>query len=60
MAVNDVSSAIRRGEIYGVLGANGSGKWTLIRLISTLLTLDAGGWRSSATTWSVTRWRSSA
>ena len=42
VAVNDVSMSIRRGEIYGVLGANGSGKWTLIRLISTLLTLDSG------------------
>ncbi len=42
VAVNDVSMAIRRGEIYGVLGANGSGKSTLIRLISTLLTIDAG------------------
>src|SRR5688572_2489683 len=42
LAVNDVSMAIRRGEIYGVLGANGSGKSTLIRLISTLLTIDRG------------------
>ena len=42
VAVNDVSVAIRRGEIYGVLGANGSGKSTLIRLVSTLLTLDSG------------------
>jgi ABC-2 type transport system ATP-binding protein len=42
LAVNDMSMAIRRGEIYGVLGANGSGKSTLIRLVSTLLTIDAG------------------
>jgi ABC-2 type transport system ATP-binding protein len=42
VAVNDVSVAIRRGEIYGVLGANGSGKSTLIRLVSTLLTIDSG------------------
>ena len=42
LAVNDVSMAIRRGEIYGVLGANGSGKSTLIRLVSTLLTIDNG------------------
>src|SRR5690606_41312793 len=33
---------IRRGEIYGILGANGSGKSTFIRLVSTLLTLDEG------------------
>ena len=42
LAVNDVSMAIRRGEIYGILGANGSGKSTLIRLVSTLLTLEGG------------------
>ena len=33
---------IERGEIYGILGANGGGKSTLIRLVSTLLTLDTG------------------
>jgi ABC-2 type transport system ATP-binding protein len=42
VAVNDVTMAIRRGEIYGILGANGSGKSTLIRLVSTLLTLEGG------------------
>jgi ABC-2 type transport system ATP-binding protein len=42
VAVNDVSLRIERGEIQGVLGANGSGKSTFIRLVSTLLTLDTG------------------
>ncbi|MGD0017985.1 MAG: ABC transporter ATP-binding protein [Candidatus Limnocylindrales bacterium] len=42
MAVDDVSVRIERGEIYGLLGANGSGKSTFIRLVSGLLTLDAG------------------
>ena len=41
-AVKDVSLRIERGEVYGVLGANGGGKSTLIRLVSTLLTLDSG------------------
>lgn len=41
-AVDDVSMRIARGEVYGVLGANGGGKSTLIRLVSTLLTLDTG------------------
>ncbi len=41
-AVDDVSLRIERGEVYGILGANGGGKSTLIRLVSTLLTLDAG------------------
>ncbi len=42
VAVNDVSIRIERNEIYGILGANGSGESTLIRLLSTLLTLDTG------------------
>jgi ABC-2 type transport system ATP-binding protein len=41
-AVDDVSLAVRRGEIYALLGANGSGKSTLIRVFSTLLEADAG------------------
>jgi len=42
VAVNDVSLRINRGEIYGLLGANGSGKSTFIRLVSTLLTVEHG------------------
>jgi ABC-2 type transport system ATP-binding protein len=40
--VDDVSFAVKRGEIFGVIGANGSGKSTLIRMISTLLLPDEG------------------
>jgi ABC-2 type transport system ATP-binding protein len=42
VALQDISVRIERGEIYGLLGANGSGKSTFIRLVSGLLTLDAG------------------
>jgi len=42
VAVDDVSLRIERGEIYGLLGANGSGKSTFIRLVSTLLTVEHG------------------
>jgi ABC-2 type transport system ATP-binding protein len=42
VAVDDVSIRMERGEIYGLLGANGSGKSTFIRLVSGLLTLDEG------------------
>ncbi len=42
VAVDNVSFEVKRGEIFGVLGPNGTGKSTLIRLISTLLTPDAG------------------
>ena len=42
VAVDHVDLTVRRGEILGVLGANGGGKSTLIRLISTLLIPDEG------------------
>ncbi|MAG45830.1 MAG: ABC transporter [Nanoarchaeota archaeon] len=41
-AVTDVSLKIKQGEIFGVLGPNGCGKSTLIRMISTLLVPDKG------------------
>ncbi len=42
VAVDHVSFTIATGEIFGVLGPNGGGKSTLIRLISTLLIPDGG------------------
>jgi ABC-2 type transport system ATP-binding protein len=44
-AVQDVSFSVGRNEIYGLIGANGSGKSTVVRMISTLLTPDAGSVR---------------
>jgi len=41
-AVRDVSFDVKRGEIFGILGPNGSGSSTLIRMISTLLIPDSG------------------
>ena len=40
--VNNVDMQVGRGEIYGFLGPNGSGKTTTIRLLCGLLTPDAG------------------
>src|SRR5216117_2722923 len=40
--VKDLALNIRRGEIYGFLGPNGSGKTTTIRMLCGLLTPDAG------------------
>ncbi len=42
VAVDRVSFTVRQGEIFGVLGPNGGGKSTLIRLIATLLLPDDG------------------
>jgi ABC-2 type transport system ATP-binding protein len=42
VAVNDVTFSVARGEIFGILGPNGTGKSTLIRLVSTLLVPDSG------------------
>lgn len=41
-AVKDVSLRIDCGEIFGFLGANGSGKTTTIRMLCGLLTPDSG------------------
>ncbi len=42
VAIDDVSFAVQQGEIFGILGPNGTGKSTLIRVLSTLLIPDRG------------------
>jgi ABC-2 type transport system ATP-binding protein len=42
VAVDDVSLEVRRGEMFGLIGPDGAGKTTTIRLICGLLRADAG------------------
>ncbi len=41
-AVRDVSFAVRRGEVFGLLGANGAGKSTTFRMLCGLLPASEG------------------
>src|SRR5438046_7830554 len=41
-AVKDLALTVRRGEIFGFLGPNGSGKTTSIRMLCGMLTPDSG------------------
>ena len=41
-AVDGVDLEVRPGEIFGVLGPNGAGKTTTLRMLATLLGIDAG------------------
>lgn len=40
--LNGVSMNVRRGDVYGFVGENGSGKTTVIRLITGLIYADSG------------------
>ena len=42
IAVNGVSFRVERGEIFGFLGPNGSGKTTVIKMLTGLLPLSGG------------------
>ncbi len=41
-AVDDISFAVKEGEIFGLLGPNGAGKSTLIRMMTTLIPITSG------------------
>ena len=48
-AVDDISFAVKEGEIFGLLGPNGAGKSTLIRMMTTLIPITAGCGASGGT-----------
>src|SRR5580658_3480662 len=41
-AVDGIDLQIPQGEIFGVLGPNGAGKTTMLKMLATLLPIDAG------------------
>ncbi|MBP1539076.1 MAG: ABC transporter ATP-binding protein [Prevotella sp.] len=41
-ALSDVSFAVERGEVFGLIGPDGSGKTTMFRILCSLLLPDAG------------------
>src|ERR1700682_5674486 len=42
VVVRDLTMRVKRGQIYGFLGPNGSGKTTTLRMLCGLLTPDSG------------------
>ena len=48
---------VARGSIYALLGSNGAGKTTVVKIVSTLLKADAGtGPQASEDVGGVSRW----
>ncbi len=41
-AVDGIDLEVGQGEIFGVLGPNGAGKTTMLKMLATLLPIDAG------------------
>jgi ABC-2 type transport system ATP-binding protein len=41
-AVDGIDLEVHQGEIFGVLGPNGAGKTTMLKMLATLLAIDAG------------------
>ena len=41
-AIDDISFSVYEGEFIGVMGASGSGKTTMLNVISTIDTVSAG------------------
>ena len=42
MALDNVSLSVKRGEIFGLIGPDGAGKTTLIRMLNQITAPDEG------------------
>lgn len=49
LAVNEVSIHVKRGDIYGLIGKNGAGKTSLMKLLLGLVTPTRGKFFCSET-----------
>src|ERR1035437_8612106 len=47
VAVSEVDLGVLRGEVFGLLGANGAGKTTIIRMLCGTLAPSGGGGRGA-------------
>ena len=52
VALDDASFVVEPGRIFGLLGANGAGKTTCMRIVLDILRADSGSvsWRGQANT----------
>ena len=41
-AIEDISFSVKKNELYGLIGPDGSGKTTIFRILTTLLLADSG------------------
>jgi ABC-type multidrug transport system ATPase subunit len=42
VALKDISFAVTKGELFGIIGPDGAGKTSLFRILTTLLLADNG------------------
>ena len=42
LAVNNISFAVAKGELFGFLGPNGAGKTTTVRIVTGIIKADGG------------------